>query len=1058
VLATNSTQHPALPNQELPMPRILLRSLVVAAALVPAAAADQDEPSVQGKTLSEWRKALKDAQPSTRAVAARALGTLGPKAAPAASDLVPLLSDRDLNVRNQTTIALRAIGVEAVPALAEAIKGKDAMLRIPALTCLYHMQVPTNAAVPALKPLLKDTSTLRAFAAPLLAKGGEEGVKALIEASKDKDVDRATVLNALLQAQPSAEILEVAKTALKDPAVLIRLSALQLASRQGESSVPVLVEALKDGDAGVRAQAAFNLSTFPKSAKESVPALRPLLKDSSYNVRVAAVNALSRFGTHAKEALPEVAGLLEEKDPSLRQTAMNTLASFGKDALPTLEKLMKSQEPTSRVAVLSCLPRLGEDGLPLLRAGLKDNNGEVRAAAADYLSAMGEKGKDAVQDLTAALKDDEVIVRQAAAGALWRIEGKPGPALAVLLAGLEDEDQTVRDRAGRTLGNLGASKVVPAALKMLEEKDRVTRRRAALALESLGAQLKDSVPALVKALAEEDPVTRHRLATALARLNPPPEAALKEALSSQDEWQRAGAAQVLAGTVTYLQPPTVEAAAAALKDKNAVVRLHAAHVVARNSFRNRDNAVAAVKELTAGLKADEVSLRRQAAASLTQVRPYLIYLRVPGEVSKQIEEAMESALMDRDLSVRLQAARGLMGGQPVGIAVVPSRTDLAPVFAEGLKKGNRDEVLQSVQALAGLGKHAEPAVEALTAALGHKDSFVRQYAAYTLGTIGAGAKPAAGALAEMMTERTPLLRELAAQALGAIGAEGKEVVPALVKALKDSDSQVVQSALDSLSRFGPEAKPAVAALRKLLKDPPAQIFMPGRPPFPTIGGIGQPRVIGRDITSLVLDALAHIGPAAQEAIPDIAALFKGNDLQKRSAGVILGGMGPAAAPVLLEGLKSEDGVTRAACLQALGVLDTPPEDAIKAVARLLSEKDQTARRQVVFALGQFGEAGKPALSALVGVLKNKDNDAETRALAARAIGGLGPAARDAVEPLRNALKDDDEYVRLGAVVALGEIGPDARDAVPALSDLAREENPHLRRAVARTLDRIQGKQ
>jgi HEAT repeat protein len=60
----------------------------------------------------------------------------------------------------------------------------------------------------------------------------------------------------------------------------------------------------------------------------------------------------------------------------------------------------------------------------------------------------------------------------------------------------------------------------------------------------------------------------------------------------------------------------------------------------------------------------------------------------------------------------------------------------------------------------------------------------------------------------------------------------------------------------------------------------------------------------------------------------------------------------------------------------------------------------------------------------------KDTDWRIRANAARGLGEIGPAAKDAVPALIEALNDND--VSLIVVWALGEIRPAARTAAPAI--------------------------
>src|SRR5437660_755236 len=83
------------------------------------------------------------------------------------------------------------------------------------------------------------------------------------------------------------------------------------------------------------------------------------------------------------------------------------------------------------------------------------------------------------------------------------------------------------------------------------------------------------------------------------------------------------------------------------------------------------------------------------------------------------------------------------------------------------------------------------------------------------------------------------------------------------------------------------------------------------------------------------------------------------------------------------------------------------------------------------ALHRIGPAARDAVPALVEALA--DGDAELRSRAAGLLGGVGPAAKDAVPALARALADEHEEVRVAAIVALGDLGPVAAGAVPALT-------------------------
>jgi HEAT repeat protein len=74
--------------------------------------------------------------------------------------------------------------------------------------------------------------------------------------------------------------------------------------------------------------------------------------------------------------------------------------------------------------------------------------------------------------------------------------------------------------------------------------------------------------------------------------------------------------------------------------------------------------------------------------------------------------------------------------------------------------------------------------------------------------------------------------------------------------------------------------------------------------------------------------------------------------------------------------------------------------------------------------------------------------------AARALGAIGPEARQAVPELSRALKDDDPMLRAEAASALGQMGPAARPAVPALKEMLTDKHLPVRDAAENALKAI----
>ena len=85
---------------------------------------------------------------------------------------------------------------------------------------------------------------------------------------------------------------------------------------------------------------------------------------------------------------------------------------------------------------------------------------------------------------------------------------------------------------------------------------------------------------------------------------------------------------------------------------------------------------------------------------------------------------------------------------------------------------------------------------------------------------------------------------------------------------------------------------------------------------------------------------------------------------------------------------------------------------------------------------------------------HRTDSPDVRGFAAMALGGLGPAAQDAVPALVPLLKDPKASVRRAAASALGGLGPAAQDAVPALVPLLNDPEADVQWAAAVALDQI----
>lgn len=186
-----------------------------------------------------------------------------------------------------------------------------------------------------------------------------------------------------------------------------------------------------------------------------------------------------------------------------------------------------------------------------------------------------------------------------------------------------------------------------------------------------------------------------------------------------------------------------------------------------------------------------------------------------------------------------------------------------------------------------------------------------------------------------------------------------------------------------------------------------------------------------------------LGASAEESPEKLAQQLTAQDVAiRRDAAYQLNRLGPAAKPVLaalIKALEDEDKQVWSSAVTALANFGPEARDAIPVLIAGMDTRGQRGRRardarQLVmrnsFALSRIGSVAVPPLIEAL-----KTDDAGLRAGAARALGPMGAAARDAVPLLVKNLGDGRDPVREETVTALGLIGAEAGPAlVTALSD------------------------
>jgi HEAT repeat protein len=225
-----------------------------------------------------------------------------------------------------------------------------------------------------------------------------------------------------------------------------------------KTSVPVLTEALKDSDPGVRAAAAESLGRLSEYSREALPALVEAFKDKKADrfVRGYAAFAIGRIGgSAARDAVPALGEALTDKETpeAVRRsaaTAIGALKEDGAGGAAALGQALKDPNVDVRRAAATALGQIGGEArtaLPALKDAAKDQDKFVRAQVLNVLGTMTQDVNDVLRVLTDSTQDNVLEVRLAAIEALGNL-GPDAKAALPVLRGFKNESQTaVRDAA-----------------------------------------------------------------------------------------------------------------------------------------------------------------------------------------------------------------------------------------------------------------------------------------------------------------------------------------------------------------------------------------------------------------------------------------------------------------------------------------------------------------------------------------------------------------------------------------------------------------------------------
>lgn len=539
-------------------------------------------PEGRASTLA---RALGDPKCITRYEAAKALGGLGPAAAPWVSNLAETISDNERIVRCAAAGAIGSLAAKgslaaqtrqtASTALLKALKDSSPWVRRAAAAALGSLCTSLDGegqsqgckvegglgleTVLALVRTLQDEDEgVRHAVSDALKALDENSSNMLIQALDDKDVRvRTTALHGIVALGPSPEVyLSALAKKLKDPHGSVRKAAAEALGKLGPAAASqalALGQSLRDCDPGVRCAAVETLKVLGDAGAEI---LADGLGSPDELARRGGAEALAQLGS---DAAPHAAALAEAlRDPSLhvKKAAAKALGALGPDAslhvASLAEMLQQDQDGETQCAAAAALVELGEVGTQVVFQALSNGNEQLRCgcAAVGVMDRLVPYTPDDLALRNKMLQDRNWVVRIGACSSLTNVStasSRQGPPPDFFINAFIDGDVRMRRSAVGVIGEVGGMQNETVLERALSDTAWSVRVKAAEALGKIGTR---NGMHLVRSLqTDASEAVRFAAAQALLALGPavtkPHAIALIEALKDPDENVRCEVSRIL---------------------------------------------------------------------------------------------------------------------------------------------------------------------------------------------------------------------------------------------------------------------------------------------------------------------------------------------------------------------------------------------------------------------------------------------------------------------------------------------------------------------------------
>ncbi len=753
-----------------------------AVAGVGAPAAGQEDAA-----LARARAALAAATDEAgRLAALKALWALGPKAAPAAAEVLAATPPGRVGgpLNDGIVDALAAMGPAALPAVLAALEGAGGDAYFVALNATQALGALGPGAREALeRQLAAPDVNVRRAALWGLGRAGAAGHARLARLARE-DADptlRRDAVRALGAAGREGVPLLVGLLGhedAKEPRVPGWAAEALVAV--GLPSIPACLAALPDvrRPAPVRAWSAWALGRLQAKGAAVRPALVKALDDPDGRVRGRAAAALFALGEPAARVLPTLGDGLEHDDPAVREACAEGMAELGPAAAPhasTLEALAAAEDQPSpvRQAATRALGACGGASVPALLALVEGRDQELAAVAADLLRGRlagappAEAGAIALVLLERRL--DEAAVLDALAAKGWAAAPS---VLGALDASLEGEGRLAADRGHR-------------------------RREVGLrALTRLLGPAQAQEPGLVEKLRERlGDASAEVQAAALDALLALGDAQAPAAFAAACQAGAGGALERFAAAVEARPAALLPAVFAALRAEDAKAADGAAQVL--GALSQRDGGRAA---LTGRLR--ELVEACASPRATRALRPIVRRLATTADAPALLE-ALGAEVRD----VRRVAAGALTALAPATPGLIEQ------VVARVEAPATREGALELLSDLATEHDELRPRLAAKVGALLARPEPAA--AAELVDVLEACGEDGLPELVRALGHAAPAVRAEAAGGLALLGPAAAPALEALVRLLDDPDEKVVRGALTGLSGLGAAGAAAAPALEAL---------------------------------------------------------------------------------------------------------------------------------------------------------------------------------------------------------------------------------------------------